>query len=380
MYWQTREIKAHYNLPSNTATEIIDLPKSNFLSGLLIEYSWTRGASPGEGEQLEDTIDKIEIIANGSTEIFSMSGKEWLKYAHAETKKFPYGYRTGVSSEDESIVLPIMFGRSLYDNEYFLDCASFTSLELRLSYSPTIAAASYATSTGYLGVIGIMAMEGSPGSYKGYIKNSSKLTYTSAGGNVIKELELPRANLFRRIYVYAAKAATKPQAIISKVQLELNDGEKIPFVGRWQDIQAQNVQVFDYDTREVIRFEGRAADTVETLQGEIVEAQLTPIVDTATLTKLVDYYFSAITAGQLTIQGIQHAAFGDVVGSAYAVDEVYLIKTKGVSVGNLVCIDFDNENLMKTLLNSKSYDKVNLKLTDAGAGGKVYVILQEVIK
>jgi len=379
MYWQSREILRRKNLSSDAATEVVDLPKSNILSGLLLRFECTNGATGGAGEFIDQAVDKIEVIAEGSKELFSLTGREALKYAQSMLGRMPDCELNDTASAVQWIEFPIVFGRQLGDMEYFLDCAKYTSLELRVTYSPTISAGAFATGTVYISVLGLMAMEGMPSPQRGFIKTSRKKNFTSdASGD--KEIELPLANLYYRVLVYAYEAGVKPEANISRVKLELNDGEKVVSDHRWEELELLNYLDFKPLTSQVYNVLRTATDIIDTYAGNIIAAALSTIVDHAATNQFPVYNILNIAAGRVTIDGV--LAAGGATYTAPAIDtveRVHYLTVWGRSYGNLVVIPFDTARDMANLLNSNAWDKVKLVLTQGNAGADVSVILQEVL-
>ncbi len=379
MYWQSREILRRKNLTSDAATEVVDLPRSNILSGLLVRYECTNGATGGGGEFIDQAIDKIEVIADGSKELFSLTGREALKYAQNLLGRMPDCELNDCASAVQWIEIPVCFGRQLGDMEYFLDCAKYTSLELRFTYSPTIAADKFATGTSYLSVLGLMAMEGAPSPQKGLIKTSRKKNFTSeASGD--KEIDLPLGNLYYRLLVYAYEAGTRPEVNISRVKLELNDGEKVLADHRWEELELLNYLDFKPLTAQSYKVLRTANDSVDTYAGNIIAAAVATMFDHAAATDFPVYNIVSVSGGRVTLDGI--LVEGSATWAAVAVDTVkrnHFLTVWGRSYGNLVVIPFDVNRDMANLLNSAAWDKVKLVLTQGDAGADVSVILQEVL-
>lgn len=379
MYWQSREILKRKNLSSDAATETVDLPKSNMLSGLLVRFECTNGATGGAGEFIDQAVDKIEVIAEGSKELFSLTGREALKYAQSMLGRMPDCELNDTAAAVQWIEFPIAFGRQLGDMEYFLDCAKYTSLELRVTYSPTISAGAFATGTCYISVLGLMAMEGAPSPQRGVIKTTRKKNFTSeASGD--KEIDLPLANYYYRLLVYCFEPSVTPESNITRVKLDLNDGEKVICDHRWEELELLNYLDFKPLTSQGYKVLRTATDTIDTYAGNILAANLSTIVDHVAAQDFPIYNIVTVAGGRVTVDGIL------VEGSAtYAattidtVERVHYLTVWGRSYGNLVVIPFDTNRDMANLLNSNAWDKVKLTLSQGNAGADVSVILQEVL-
>jgi hypothetical protein len=229
MYWQTREILRRYNVVPDAQTLVVDLPRSNYLSGLLFHYEATNGATAGL-VTLPSFLSALGIIADGSTELFSMDGADALLAGYGLTGKvLPANIAiTAGTAVHFSGFIP--FGRYLGDPNFYLDCSRYASLEARITFAPTVAATGIATGSQYFTIYGIMAMESAPGPRQGTFKTSRKYRFTSAAsGDVV--LDLPRGNFYRKLLIADIGAGQVLSTGYSRIALDVNNGEKILFAG-----------------------------------------------------------------------------------------------------------------------------------------------------
>lgn len=313
MYWQQREIFRQGLISDEQSTVVIDLPRSNYLSGLLLNVQATNGATAG-AQYPTDMISKLEVIGDGSKEIYSMTGNEAFLTSYALTGRIlPCKHDLSANVVQHTTLL-IPFGRYLGDHEYYLDCGSYTSLELRVTFNAVVGDTGIADNSLYLEVLGLMAMEGAPAPRKGTFKTSRKYNFvTAASGDIV--LDLPRANLYRRLMVETFGANNYVSNAFSRVSLDVNNGEKVIFAGR--------------------------------------------------------------TAGQsyksFIELGMQGLVTEDTTAKKLAVFPV------PATIGDVLVIPFDIGSEMSNCLNSAVYDKVTLTLTQAVADVNTSVILQEVL-
>jgi hypothetical protein len=313
MYWQTREIYREAVVSDEVSTVVIDLPRSNILSGLVLNVHATNGATAG-AQYPPDMVKKIEVIADGSKELYSLDGREAFLATYALTGRIPpCGHSKAANAEQFTSIL-VPFGRFIGDADYYLNCAEYTSLELRITFNATVGATGIVDNSLYLEVLGLMAMEGAPAPRRGTFKTSRKYNFTSAAsGDVV--LDLPRANLYRKLIVATLGEGKLVRDTYSRVSFDVNNGEKIMYAGKSMGLYFKSIQELG-------------------LEQKLVE-------DTATdsLSK---------TSVPLTI-------------------------------GDVLVIPFDVGGEMANCLNSAAYDKVTLTLTQAVGGVETSVILQEVL-
>jgi len=230
MYWQEREIFREAVVSDEQSTVVIDLPRSNVLSGLVVNVRATNGATAG-AQYPPEMITRLEVIADGSKELFSMTGKEAFLTTYGLTGKLPSCGHSLAANANQFTSMLIPFGRFLGDHEYFLDCGAYTSLELRVTFNATVGDTGIVDNSLYLEVLGLMAMEGPPGPRRGTFKTSRKYHFTSAAsGDVV--LDLPRANFYRRLIVATLGENKTVRDTYSRLALDVNNGEKVIFAGR----------------------------------------------------------------------------------------------------------------------------------------------------
>jgi len=379
--WERRYITKQKSLTTDAATEVVNLPLSNILSGLLVRLAWTNGTTDSAATDVIDAVDKVQVIANGSHELFSLSGEELAKHAYFETGRRCPQYRHFGASAVQSCTFPVMFGRFLGDPELWLRCNDFTSLELKITYSPTISATvGFATGTGVLDVIGVMFYGGEPGIHQGYLRTTSQYAVTTAAsGDAV--IELPRQNDYRRLYAYCFETAIEDGVDVTELELSLNNGELVPYTGRWLDLQEQNEYELGIVPVESGVFAGVDNETIETRLGRILGFNTTVVHNFAATTDFPLYDISSIAGGTVTLAGILVEASATYAATALdaAARDIHWIG-RGVGVGNAVCIPFDKMLTMDHVLRSADFDSVKLTLTQGAAGGALKVWLQELVR
>jgi len=313
MYWQQREIYREAVVSDETSTVVIDLPRSNVLSGMLVNLRATNGSTAG-AQYPPAMISRIEVIADGSKELFSMTGEEAFLMTYALTGKIPPCNHSLAADAEQRASILIPFGRILGDAEYYLDCATYTSLELRITFNATVDVTGIVDNSLYLEVLGLMAMEGAPAPRRGTFKTSRKYNFTSeASGDVT--LDLPRANLYRRLAVAVIGESEVVGDTFTRTTLDVNNGEKVIYAGR---TLGQSYKSFMELGMEGILAEDTGADTLS--------VSLVP-----------------------------------------------------ATIGDIFIIPFDIGADMDNCLNSAKYDKVTLTLEQETADVETSVILQEVL-
>ena len=364
---------------SDDATKILKLPLSNVIHTLYIKAEVTNGATNAQDLSLDDVVDKIEVIGNGSEVVYSLTPQEarlWglLDYGFPITEKRDEG-----GGEVQHAVYPILFGQHEWDPNFWLPCSKFTDLELRIKYSPTISVTAFATGTVTLTVIALMTMGGDPGPYQGTLRKTTIYDFTTvASGD--ETIDLPRRLLYKRGLIYAYEAGVEDGTDITKVKFSLNNDELIPFNLDWEDLQEWNRKIYDlhpYFTALLNRADG---DVVHTHLGRLTNVKLTPaaaaksasvaaVAGDAVTLDLLDQSTQAVDEGGTATYTIHAAVTADTDIFMYA---------EGLGLPYAVLLPF-SEIGEDGVFDPTKYDMVQLILTQGGAGADAKVSLEEII-
>jgi hypothetical protein len=381
VYWQRRYIAKQRSLASDAATERVELPGSNFLSGLVAKLAWTNGTTGSGGEDVIDAIDLIEVIANGSQVLFSLSGIEISKWAYPWTGKALPQYRCDFNGEVQDCAFLIPFGRFLGDPDLYLDLAAFSDLELRITYSPTIAATAFLTATGVLDVIALMAMEGPPpGIRRGYLRHTTLKTFTSvASGD--EEVDLSRRHPYHSLMVYAYEAGIADGVDITELELEVDAGRITPYKARFVDAQEENELAHNLVSLERFKQQRTDGESIETRCGRIQEASIALLIDDTAAADYPHYRIATVAGGQITVSA--PVTEGTATWAAMALDTVdrdLFVNAKGRGIGNAVYIPFCIDGNLDLVLPAPDYDSLKLILTQGGAGAACRVSAAELVR
>lgn len=229
---------------SDSATKTIRLPGNGFLHTLFVTAKCTNGATGGRAVSMRDVIDLVEIVVDGSHVLFSMTLQEIEKYYEWRFGNALPEVRTEAAGGVQQVMFPICFGRKLFDPEMYLPLSGRTSAELRITYSPAIAAdGGFATGTTTFDVQAYWSLQ-QPGAYVGTLVNKTVDQFTSvASGDYITEHS--RAHPIRGILIYAYEAATADGTDIGNVNLRVNSGEYSIVNADWDYLQNVFTEYFN---------------------------------------------------------------------------------------------------------------------------------------
>lgn len=341
---------------SDNAIKTLKLPLSNFIHTLYVKFSVTNGATDAENQSAYDALDKVEVIANGSDVLYSLTPREAKAWYLWERGMNIPQTRNETGAAVQSVIIPIFFGRSDFDPYYFLPCARLSDLELKITYSPTIAATSFATGTSTIAVHALMTMGTPPDQYQGTLVHKTVKAFTSAASGEDQTL-LPRGNNLRQLMVYAYEAAIEDGVDVTRVKFDLNNQERVLVDAKFVDVQGINrIDRWIHHTEDILC----ARDTAE--------------VENTLVSRIASVELQTTTAADI-IQATVVA--GDAVTVTGTITTPFWMAISGYGLSHAAVIDFAKQG-ETNLLNTSEYDQLQLTLTQGGAGADVRVSTQEV--
>jgi hypothetical protein len=363
---------------SNDSIKIVKLPLANFIHTLYVKVKATNGATSARNLDISDVVDKIEVVANASDVLFSLTPQEIKRWTLWDTGYNISQIRSELPNAVQEAVFPIRFGRADYDPNFYLDCKKFTDLELRVYYSPTIGATAFATGTVTIGVFGLVSVGATPGQYLGTISTKTVRAFTSAASGDEPTL-IPRGNLLHSLMVYAYEAAIEAQTDISRVKFDLNNDQIQMFNIAWNDLN--DINKHDNWVCHVENIRALLADT-NTLDTDVerithVNSQEQFAIDDAG----DEIYFRrplSWVGDRVTFEGDEiDATAGSELIQADAVARNTMVSVEGEGLSHAVVLDFAKAG-ESSLLNTSQFDQVRLITTQAGAGADVRISTKEI--
>lgn len=380
MYWQDTRLVDAKSLTGTSGSETIDLPASGLLAGLTIRFDARESETARTHHRSQiDCLTKIEVVHAGTQIIKSFNGRVARGISFLDDGKVPLSSRGFAALGYNGFVyVPIHFGRRERDTEYALDLAKLVDPKLKIEWDCTLTDpwtgyGFHSTPVATLTVITKIIKEplSAP---RGYIKTAQVKEYTQEN-DTIEPVKMPLGNPFRRILVRPVDWDTtngvyfafRPDQIVDYIELNINDGERIPVKLKAEDIVQAYIRDYGqalYTERELIR------------NGDNI---LRPIgyVQTAHIGSLQDHAVMMFHSGVSPGSGVYVMDFN---GAAYNSDTYGLWTAKGPMFENIIPIAFDLDGF-DYLLETRDLSKVKLDITGALATytAKVYVYLEELV-
>lgn len=143
-------------------------------------------------------LTAIELIANGKTPLFSLTGDQLLARYFHDHGKLPPSTLESYGNAESFIMLPMYFGRHLKDPDYGLDASKFSDLKLKITNDVT--STLFQTDSLQLDV-DILYHEDQPSIPSKYMLPYEYEAYTPESDTASKRIELPDRRPMRKIWI-----------------------------------------------------------------------------------------------------------------------------------------------------------------------------------
>jgi len=364
-FLKSKPVEQHV-LGADSGTATFNLDRSGYLQGLNIRVQNTNGATSNTGNNIEESITEVEIIANGLT-VFKMAGEELRKIAMPDIGRFPAYFESQNAAAVQWMHFPIKFGRDKNDKRFILPAWKFTTLQLKITWSFTDSGTTgYATSETNAKVDVIANYLHTPVRMNTPFLKTTEIYSKTLSTIQTEEVEIPVGSgngSYRRFFIFAYEAGIEDGVDINKYELILNNAQTL-INERWDTSQAEDIERYDIDsTKSVVTYVAAASATDWNCKiGKIKAVQTTGTV-----------------ADKLT--GVDALA-GDKVSfdsENTASEAVYTtVHSAGLPFGTI--IDLGTDDINQSLdVSRQGVSSLKLKLNVAAAGALTKVIAEQAI-
>lgn len=246
--WRYEYLENDKSLSGDSGTYTVDLPKSGYLSSILLKYKDTRPASTTGALPRFHAITKIEIV-DGSRIIQSFTGSQCQALAYYRGKRYGYNEREDVVATTAHEFFYIHFGEFNHDPKYMLDLAKLSSPQMKITWDGTQTSVwgfTYTAGSSISAIITVVATlaDRPPAGFTGMFVQSSEIHSWDQAASSVEPVDIPADRPLYGLMIQAAYKMSTFTDDFSKVKFDINNGEWVPFEFEDYEIIQKQVEWF----------------------------------------------------------------------------------------------------------------------------------------
>lgn len=223
MNYREVEILAPTDLGA-AGTRIVDIDLADPLSTIELIWRTTVVTVSDMTDTHAACISKVELV-DGSDVLVSLSGEEAQALAFYTQGVMPLNNITVVVDDIMESVIPIHFGRFLFDPELAFEPRKYTNPQLKVTWNEDQANASVVVNE--LTVRG-WAFDQKTISPRGFLMSKSIKSYTPAA-NAYEYTDMPTDHPYRIMMIRSQSTDTEPLSVLAQVKLSEDHDKRVPF-------------------------------------------------------------------------------------------------------------------------------------------------------
>ena len=360
-----RDVELYYQQTlDDVGTKIVDLHTKEPISAIRLTLFGTNGATYNKENYLNDVVTKVELV-DGSDRLISASIKEAQAVQYRRTKKFPFlrpGEAPGGTQEEQALIL---FGRYLWDPEYYMDLTKYSNPQLKISTN--IAAIRAAGVDGYVSKslqasVNLLTMPEGAEAAKGFMMMKNIRGFTSAASGD-EPTNMPKDYPYLGLLIRAYQVGHDPDHNISVVKLDCDTGKFIPIDIRTKDLY--RCEENDYGIAELRQYMYRKdAEWIH----HIITHDPIVVFNPGVPGRIAGAYTAFNGQFKFNLRNFDNTPI--------AAEENTAIIVKGSCPHSTVWIPFGIQELPATYFNPKDYGDISLILTQADPADIDLVLVQ----
>lgn len=346
----------HQQVLDDTGTKIIDLNFKDPLSAIGLQFEGTNGATSNKGNWMSDVVTKIEIV-DGSDVLLSLSLKQAQAMQAYLTGKMPYinwEEAAGGTGKDEVMLL---FGRKLWDPDYFLDLSKFSNPQLKITTDEDViramGAAGWLSGSFKASITAFIIAEGAPAA-KGFAMAKEVYNFTSATSGD-EHVDLPRDHPYMALMLNSTIRGSDCHELITKMKLSCDSDKFVALDQYTKFYQEQHENLVDPFMVRALLFRKN---------GETVNF---PIYYNPRFTGIPGSLGQSISTGWVW-SGNMNFQLSDGAGAAVTTESVIRACFIGGSPQNSMYIPFGLLEDPESYFTVKEWNEIKLILTQGAAG------------
>jgi hypothetical protein len=360
-----RNIELYYQLKlDDTGTKILDLKTTDPISGLRLDFEATNGGTSNKSNFINDIVTKVEIV-DGSDQLLSLNLKQAQALQWYQTNVPPYIRPGELNSGNQNEHGLFLFGRFLWDPEYYLDLKKFNNPQLKITTDEDAVRAMGATgflSGSFKVTINLHVIEEGASEPKGFFMNKEFYSFTS-GTSGDEHVDLPRDYPYSRLILRAHKAGNDVDENISNLKISCDAGKFIPIDKKVKKLYQANEE--DYGPMSIRYYLYRK-------NGEAI----THIINHDPVVSLEPWAAKRITGALNSWSGGLTLYLYTDAGAAVDSEEMIGMVVTGSCPHSTIDIPFGLIAEPATFFDPKKFEDIDLILTQAAAAN-VQVVSQQ---
>jgi len=247
-------VREHKDLSLTDAkTDSFDVPESGIIDSIvpIVTSKNVSNAQAVLHRYIFHHLTAIELIANGKTPLFSLTGDQLLARYFHDHGKLPPSTLESYGNALSYLMLPMYFGRHFKDPDYGLDASKFSDLKLKITNDVTTT--DYTADNLEIDV-DIIYHEDQPAAPTKYMLPYEYEAYTPETDTASKRIELPDRKPLRKIWITMDRdvaGATSgytchPYELVSALKLVLKNRVLTVFDEDWARFLYFNIQDWEH--------------------------------------------------------------------------------------------------------------------------------------
>jgi len=333
------------------------------ITALQFELRATNGATSNKANLVAACVDQIDVL-DGSDVLVSIDGFEALATAAYRLGHIPYQLISEGPDQVQNLFVPLLFGRKIGDPEYALDPTRFINLQVRVKWNlanvAAVAATAFLTNSATLTIMADI-LEGAAAP-KGLLTLKEHYSFASAASGVTY-VDLPTDRNHRAFYVRSYEAAVGGLSNISNIKVSCDQGKFIPFDMRKTDwVRFLTTQYPPMHYKHYF-FQADGATVYCVLKQDEVVAITCGWPD-----RNASYVNNGIGEGVVNVYGNAGVASGN---------QHLLALVEGWLPFATAYQPWGDPQDPASWLNAGMFDSIRLELTNSGAGGTGFVVVEQ---
>jgi hypothetical protein len=358
---------------SDAASFRQDMPRTGVISAIELGVRITNGATSGL-EIIPDAIDRIEVLANGSFPLVSLTGRSAYALASLFLKRRPPQVRSEAAAGVQEAWFLIPFGFTIWSPQGYLDLARYQQVQLVVTYSPTISATAFATGTTTFTVkTAQWSQDSVPGGGGGYIRSREIFSFdTGASGD--QQVLLPTEFPLLGLLILSREAAIAIETDLTRVRLLDKIGGSELYNRRTEDAMAENDEELGLEAIERGLALRADAEVLNTDVNMLQSVAFTPNFALTATSLQVFAFTNGIVGDQVTLAVNELA---DAAADTHATLSTTIRTLRWVAMGrglpHAIYLPLHHWGRPETAYQAQQRDQLVLLLTQGGAGANVRV-------